>query len=143
MTPCTIITKLGPEMYLLAQCMSSGYVSGVSATLLEHYKTDFDVLALVSIGEFSPLGETPQITREENMGYDNQITGYPIAFKDESVMKLDNFCGPNNYVHERGGYEYLWQDSEWYARIENVDGTMKPWIKLVDALVDSNYNEFL
>ena len=149
MTHCDIIIKLFDGVYLLANCCSDGYISngvggGVGDMLLTYYTNEYDIVDLITTGEFSPLCETAKDTKSDNMGFDNGITGYPVVLKDVDATEWDIVCGQDTYNGSPEQHRYLWKDGEWwYTTIgENTDNFL-PWKLLKDAKIDKIYNQML
>ena len=150
MTKCDISIKLGENMYLLCKCMSSGYLDGVGVTLLEHYKNEFDILDLMTAGEFSPLDITADLTKESDLSDQEMKTGYPVALKDINVMEWNYRIGETEFSDSPQEYRYLWKDGAWWCTTwkEPEDATklateLLPWKLLTEALKDPLYNQFL
>lgn len=147
MTKCDIAIMIKENLYLLARCGSSGYFDGVGITLLEHYTDEFNILDMITAGDFSPLEETAKLTKENNLGFDNGVSGYPVVLKDIDVDKWEYTCGDTTYTDRPAEYRYLWKNGEWwYTTWSDNDDTdeskLLPWIKLEDARNNKEYNPF-
>lgn len=154
MTHADIIIELKNGTFLLADVCSSGYPDGVGRTLLEYYKDYDTVLELVQIGQFSPLSETPEMTREDNMCEEDESEGtHPVPLTAEELAAetykmyptKDHFFGPDQklgefyYTQFSGGYRYLWRDNKWwYQEQVQKDGkwVMTDWMILTSEWID-------
>lgn len=93
-------------------CHHDGYISGVGEDLVNHYNNSKKVDELISLGDLSCLGTTPQATGEYT-----DDTKYCISYKElgEDNTEAKQVQNLSEFLDVRLGQQYIYL----YRNIEN------------------------
>jgi hypothetical protein len=107
-TNSSITVKTSDNKYLSIYCHWDGYLSGVGATLIEHYYEQSLVEGLIGLGDISTLGACIKST--EAYGRDKGEDGSTEAWMYETY---EDVLECNNRE-----FNYLWDGTQWLCNNE-------------------------
>jgi hypothetical protein len=139
-TRSRIATRRGPNIIESIYCHFDGYPAGVGATLLEHYKTQEKVDALLALGNLSILREEVGDSVPNPSRFDAHLDPHPtwcLAYgrdrgetgqqaKVTSDMEFAVFCDRSD-----AEFVYLFDAGTWYF----AAGAGRPWVLLTPGAV--------
>jgi hypothetical protein len=103
-------------------CHSDGYLSGVGATLREHYTTFKKIKELVMLGDLSLLGQhlAPPSGIEHYFDYPRRAPGVTVAYhRDRGEKGCESVLAKNEAaflaIDSNQEYSYLWKNEKWYV----------------------------
>ncbi len=101
-------------------CHWDGYISGVGATLFEHYDTPEKVNELLSQGDASSIDKTI-----------NECTFY-ARDRGETGVEAANYQSYDHFIRSAGfqAYDYIMRDGVWYR----IQGMRSPLESLEDLI---------
>ncbi len=121
-THSLITAKLSDGRFGSIYCHFDGYLSHNGALLLDHYKDQAKIDALIALGDLSSLGASPDCPQGHS--YREPVSGFCVAYgRERGEDETEGGYGATvEEAIKAGGYgpqefNYLWDGSAW-----TVDG---------------------
>lgn len=118
-TRSRIAAKNADGTFTSIYCHWDGYPAGVGATLIDHYKDEAKVRALLALGNISSLGEEIGEKRDfDDRGHRNWTTAYGRDRGEEDQQGEVCNCleALGKLTQESGGeYLYVFEDGNWFV----------------------------
>lgn len=121
-TSSTVTAKMGDGTYRTAYVNFDGYLNGVGRTLVDYYKNQEKVEALLAHGDMSCLYGSPEMT--EGHSYETPVPGYCIYYgrdRGETGIECSTGATFEESLRNKGaqGYDYLWDGEQWVIKKGN------------------------
>ena len=117
-TRSTITALLSDGRYGSIYCHFDGYPSHNGQLLVDHYRDQAKVDALIALGDLSVLGKSTD--KPEGHSYDSPVEGFCVAYgrdRGEQNTEAGYAATPGGAITQgRYGpqeYNYLWDGTEW------------------------------
>lgn len=118
-TRSRIAAKNADGTFTSIYCHRDGYPAGVGATLIDHYKDEAKVRALLALGDISSLGEEVGERHDfEDRSHPNWTTAYGRDRGEEDTQgEVCNGIGALGKLTQESGGEYLYvfEDGNWFV----------------------------
>lgn len=118
-TRSRIAAKNADGTFTSIYCHRDGYPAGVGATLIDHYKDEAKVRALLALGNISNLGEEIGEKHDfEDRSHRNWTTAYgrDRGEEDQQGEVCNGIGALGKLTQESGGeYLYVFEDGNWFV----------------------------